>query len=374
MLPDLYDAVQEVAKHHLKYGEDLKKDFYGALEGRVRSMLRDEVLVDMYNTESGLSIPELLKYPTIIEMRDLSPENRTLLTGVLTVGISEYLTANPRKGTKYLLVLEEAHHFLKHVGGATGYGEPTIKQKAIDNIVEMLRTQRGKGLGIILIDQLPGSMAAEAVKLPSNIIIHRLTDEAERVLVGRQAQCTDAQIAHIGGMGVGEAVVRVMTDSVPKNAQVVPLERLLRKPPRTGWTDEVIRKAMAKVFEVHPELRASEKISSELRRALTGKKTALETIEPPHDVSVSSYDVSVSEIVSSVLFSEQYLKRIGKAVEGDFKPIVRMLTVVAKKFSVSDADPIPLAERLLLHAAGVLQEPKDTALLSEILSAMGETV
>ncbi|MCK5303455.1 MAG: DUF87 domain-containing protein, partial [Candidatus Thorarchaeota archaeon] len=220
LLSDLYEAVQEVAEVHIKYGEERKRDFYGALDARLRSMLRNDVIVDMYNTMKGLTIPELLKHPTIIEMRDLSPDDRTLLTGILTVGISEYLTANPRKELGHLLVLEEAHHFLKRVGGSITYAEPTSKQRAIDNIVEMLRTQRGKGLGLVLVDQLPSSIAPEAVKLPSNVIIHTLTDMEERVLVGRQALCTDAQIKHIGGMGVGETVVRLMIDRVPRNVQV----------------------------------------------------------------------------------------------------------------------------------------------------------
>ena len=115
LLSDLYEAVQQVARTHLEYGEELKKDFYGALDARLRSMLRNEILVDMFNTTKGLSIPELLAHPTIIEMRDLSPEDRALLIGALTVGISEYLVANPKKEVSHLLVLEEAHQFLKVV-------------------------------------------------------------------------------------------------------------------------------------------------------------------------------------------------------------------------------------------------------------------
>ncbi|MHA2265900.1 MAG: helicase HerA domain-containing protein, partial [Candidatus Thorarchaeota archaeon] len=65
LLSDLYEAMQQVAMTHLDYGEDLKKDFYGALDARIRSMLRNEILVDMFNTTKGLSIPELLTHPTI---------------------------------------------------------------------------------------------------------------------------------------------------------------------------------------------------------------------------------------------------------------------------------------------------------------------
>ena len=370
LLSDLYEAVQEVADVHIKYGEEMKRDFYGALDARLRSMLRNDVIVDMYNTMKGLTIPELLKHPTIIEMRDLSPDDRTLLTGILTVGISEYLTANPRKELGHLLVLEEAHHFLKRVGSSTTYAEPTSKQRAIDNIVEMLRTQRGKGLGLILVDQLPSSIAPEAVKLPSNVIIHTLTDMEERVLVGRQALCTDAQIKHIGGMGVGETVVRLMIDSVPRNVQVAHIGYLMAQPiDKKSWTDKMVEEAMNAVYDASPELRESQALSSELKNILKGKQVSE---EKPQIVEVPSDDVAanVSEIVESSLFAEQYLRRVKAALSGDTKPIARMLTVVAKKFVPLNSDPIPLAERLLLHAAGVLQEPKDTVLLGDILSAI----
>jgi len=370
LLSDLYEAVQEVADLHIKYGDEMKRDFYGALDARLRSMLRNDVIVDMYNSVKGLTIPELLKHPTIIEMRDLSPADRTLLTGILTVGISEYLTANPKKELSHLLVLEEAHHFLKRVGGSTTYAEPTSKQRAIDNIVEMLRTQRGKGLCLILVDQLPSSIAPEAVKLPSNVIIHTLTDIEERVLVGRQALCTDAQIKHIGGMAVGETVVRLMIDSVPRNVQVAQIEYLLTKPlHKKSWTDEMVKKAMNAVYDANPELRESHALSSDLKNILRGKQVREER---PRIVEIPSDDVAanVSEIVESPLFAEQYLRRIKAALSGKPKPIAKMLTIVARKFIPPNSDPIPLAERLLLHAAGVLQEPKDTVLLGDILSAI----
>jgi hypothetical protein len=192
----------------------------------------------------------------------------------------------------------------------------------------------------------------------------------ERVLVGRQALCTDAQIKHIGGMAVGETVVRLMIDSVPRNVQVAQIEHLLTKPlHKKSWTDEVIKKAMNAVYDANPELRESQALSLELKNILRGKQVREVR---PQIVEIPSDDVAanVSEIVESPLFAEQYLRRIKAALSGNPKPIAKMLTIVAKKFVPPNSDPIPLAERLLLHAAGVLQEPKDTVLLGDILSAI----
>ncbi|MFW9806327.1 MAG: ATP-binding protein [Candidatus Thorarchaeota archaeon] len=374
LLSDLYEAVQQVANTHLEYGEELKRDFYGALDARLRSMLRNEILVDMFNTTRGLSIPELLAHPTIIEMRDLSPEDRALLIGALTVGISEYLVANPRKEVSHFLVLEEAHQFLKGTQSHGAYAEPTSTQKAVSNIVEMLRTQRGAGLGLCIIDQLPSSLPPEVVKLPSNVIIHTLTDLEERVLVGRQALCSDAQINHIGGMGVGEVVARIQTQNVPTNVQIAPLNYLLHAPlPEREWTDEMVRDAMRKVFESSPELAESQPLTKEMKDLLRGIRPRAPAIAKPEIRIVQvarDPETDISVIVNTPSYVDAYMDRVGDAAKGDPSRIARLLTKVASKFATSEADQVPFAERLLLHSAGMLKEPKETAVLADILIAI----
>jgi hypothetical protein len=337
-------------------------------------MLRNEILVDMFNTIKGLSIPELLAHPTIIEMRDLSPEDRALLIGALTVGISEYLVANPKKEVSHFLVLEEAHQFLKGTQTHGAYAEPTSTQKAVSNIAGMLRTQRGTGLGLGIIDQLASSLPPEIVKLPSNIVAHTLTDLEERLLVGRQALCSDAQINHIGGMGVGEIVARIKTQNVPANVQVAPLDYLLTRPlPKREWTDEMVRDAMQTVFEAHPELAESQPLTDEMKNLLKGiKPTAPIIVKPELQVMslARNHEIDISEIVNTPTFVDAYMSRIGDATKGNPARVARLLTKVASKFVTAEIERVPFAERLLLHAAGMLKEPKGTDVLSDILVAI----
>ena len=81
-------------------------------------------------------------------------------------------------------------------------------------------------------------------------------------------------------------------------------------------------------------------------------------------------ETDISEIVSESLFVKKYLDRVKSANQGNSLPVARMLQAVAKEFCPSDSSVIPFTERLLLHAAGVLQEPKDIAVLSAILVAI----
>jgi hypothetical protein len=203
LLDDLYAAMGEVAKK-LRYGERLNQDFVGALTARFESLLDDSVLSVMLNTEQGLTIPDLLNHHTILELRGLPEGQRALLTSLIMVGVAEYLEAKSTTSgqeLRHLLVLEEAHHVLKRV--AVGYGLQeghAVQQQAINTLVQLLRESRGLGLGVILIDQLPGSLASAAVSLPGITIIHLLKDALERVLVGSQANLTDVQLMHIGVM------------------------------------------------------------------------------------------------------------------------------------------------------------------------------
>ena len=69
-------------------------------------------------------------------------------------------------------------------------------------------------------------------------------------------------------------------------------------------------------------------------------------------------------------FVDAYMSRIGDAAKGNPSPVARLLSKVASKFVTTEGHLVPFAERLLLHAAGMLKEPKETAVLADILVAI----
>ncbi|MHA2023139.1 MAG: hypothetical protein ACTSWQ_05710, partial [Candidatus Thorarchaeota archaeon] len=180
----------------------------------------------MLNTTGGITITELLSHPTIIEMDSLSIYDKTLLMGILTAAISEYKMVHPSKTVTNLLVLEEAHYLLRKTG-ITGEAHSGGKAHAVMAFTEVLRVLGGTGLGVVLIDQLPSRLVDEAIRIPVNMVIHTLNHEDERRMVGKHARCTDAQIEHIGGMGIGEAVVYLQSEGEPKNVKISLLERFV---------------------------------------------------------------------------------------------------------------------------------------------------
>ncbi|TFH05037.1 MAG: ATP-binding protein, partial [Candidatus Thorarchaeota archaeon] len=256
LLGDLYSAMEEVA-NELQYGDRLKQDFVGALTARFESLLDDVVFSVMVNTRKGITIPELLNNPTILELRHLPDTQRALLTSLIMVAVTEYLEAqetSAEQELRHLIVLEEAHHVLKRVGNGYGIHEGhSSQQQAINTLVQLLREARGLGLGVVLIDQLPADLADAAVKLPGITIIHGLKDARERLLVGGQANLNDEQLLHIGALKCGEAVIHQAFAGPAVLTQIIKFQREHSVEP---WTDIRIANVMSPFFIKNPHLRS----------------------------------------------------------------------------------------------------------------------
>jgi hypothetical protein len=153
------------------------------------------------------------------------------------------------------LVLRVWAAFIDWVAVGCGLQEGhAVQQQAINTFVQLLRESRGLGLGVILIDQLPGNPADAAVSLPGITIIHSLKDAGERVLVGSQANLTGDQLLHKGVMGCGEAIVH---QGFTGQSVYVQVTHFCREATAAGkpWTDQRVRKMMEPFYAGHPHLR-----------------------------------------------------------------------------------------------------------------------
>jgi len=252
LLTDLYDAMEQVAGE-LDYGSRLSQDFVGALKARFESLLDDEILSVMFNTERGLTIPDLLNHPTILEIRGFTEAKASFITSLILVGVSEYLDAQQtpaKQELKHLIVLEEAHHVLKSVDTRGLLEGHSSQQQAINTIIRLLRESRGQGLGLVLIDQMPGDLADAAVKLPGITIIHYLKEPRERAIVGGQANLSDEQLFYIGALELGEAIIH---QGFYQNAANVQVSHFQSESTET-WDNQRVIKQMEPFYEKHKHL------------------------------------------------------------------------------------------------------------------------
>ena len=326
LLEDLVDAVREVGGR-LEYGDEVSRNLFGALVARVKSLLRKPSLVEMYNTAAGITITELLAHPTIIEMDALSENDKIMLMGILAAGVSEYKLANPSKKVTNLLVLEEAHYLLGRTD-ISGEANSGIRLQAVSAFIEMLSVLGGTGLGVILIDQSPGTLVPRVIKTIVNQLVHALSDEDDRRIVGKHSRCTESQIEHIGGMQVGEAVVYLQHEGEPKNVRVFPLEKFIHdKLPERTINEDSVKSHMNRLFEVSPELRASKPLPDDIMERFTAKK--VKKRKRPSELLAREYKESISKVVQSPEFESFCRANLKKA---NIKALVALFRTISKKY------------------------------------------
>ena len=115
---------------------------------------------------------------SIVEFRAFSsPEDRSLLFGLLFSGLVGYREAHPAEGLAHVTVLEEAHRLLR--ASASGSFAASLFADAIAEL-------RGAGEGFIIVDQAPSGLIPEASKNTGTKIAHRLLDREERDLHRRR--------------------------------------------------------------------------------------------------------------------------------------------------------------------------------------------
>ena len=343
LLSDMYEAIKEVYGR-LGYGAEIRSNVYGALLARIRAMLRNPAVVRMFNTEQGITIPELLESTTVISMDRLGDDDKILLTALLTAAIAEYRLANPVKGVRNVLVLEEAHFLLARHPELVD-GMPTAQGKAVKNIVNMLRTCGGVGLGIMLLDQLPGSLDSDALRLIVNSIVFRLGDP-EHEVAGRHARCTESQREHITGMKRGEAIVFLEREGVPLNVQVAPLESLVKIAGTMKEREARLQQNLLSVLKAHPNWSASLPLPEHIIRDLEGSEPVA---EPQTKAVVQSPETRIRVLTQEQEDFLRFSVATGRCLDfineglpaartGDYGPLNRYFGEFAEEFCPSGVD------------------------------------
>ncbi|MFW9894004.1 MAG: hypothetical protein ACFFFO_17505 [Candidatus Thorarchaeota archaeon] len=364
LLSDLWDAVEEVGTS-LDYGDELRQNFYGALYSRVTSMLRNHVVVDMYNTEEGVTFEELASNDVLIDMEGLPQQDRALLMGILAAGIHMYKMANPTRKITNVLVLEEASYLLQKPRVQDDYG-PDANQMAVDRILDMLTTAGGNGLGVVLIEQLPGRLVDDAVKLVVNVVVHAIGDEDERKIVGGHIGVNDDQLNHLLQMRKGETLIRLEGQSIPKSVMILPLNKFLKMDmPIQQVTGERIKSVMERVFAGHPHLNATielpDTIMSRVERSKPVDPAATDRVTPTRVPSAKTdawesqklhefLDTEMRSFAQEPRYVNNLVFRMEAVKEGDIEPLVEMILDVSEEFIYEGSSQYYVAERLLTHS------------------------
>ncbi|HZZ85366.1 MAG TPA: hypothetical protein VFE30_12565 [Anaeromyxobacteraceae bacterium] len=104
-----------------------------------------------------------------------------------------------------MVVLEEAHHFLRRANGE-GPGSDLVRQSNI-LLADAFAEFRAYGQGILVADQAPGDLDQAVLRNTNVKIVHRLFQEADVVAMAEAVGLSEDRRAELRRLASGECVV-----------------------------------------------------------------------------------------------------------------------------------------------------------------------
>lgn len=204
LLTELVDVIE-----HSAYDKEVKNNYRGSLETRVRSLangLNGQIF-------SADEIPEkqLFDENTIVDLSRVgSLESKSLIMGILIMRLNEYRMTScteMNNPLKHVTVLEEAHNILRRTSMEQTEEGSNVAGKSVEMIANAIAEMRTYGEGFVIADQSPGAVDISAIRNTNTKIIMRLPDEQDRQLAGKAAALKDDQLDETARLPKGVAVI-----------------------------------------------------------------------------------------------------------------------------------------------------------------------
>lgn len=211
LFPTFQDLLTELENviDHSSYDKEVKSNYRGSLETRVKSLtngLNGQIFAtDEIN--NGL----LFDSNVIIDLSRIgSLETKSLIMGIMVMRLNEHRMTHSdgmNMPLKHITVLEEAHNILKRTSTEQTAEGSNMAGKSVEMIANAIAEMRTYGEGFIIADQSPGAVDLSAIRNTNTKIIMRLPDETDRRTAGKSAALKDDQLDEIAKLPKGVAVV-----------------------------------------------------------------------------------------------------------------------------------------------------------------------
>jgi hypothetical protein len=210
MLSDIIQIYRQGVESS-SYDGELKGNLTSFLQVRLGGLMTRE-LDEMFNiSQSTLRPEDWLKTPAVIELEALEQGACNFFILLLCTLIRETLKVSPHAetehGLRHVIFIEEAHNLISPQTEQQSQEMVNPKISATAYIVKMLAEVRALKEGIVIADQLPSAIASEVMKNTGLKIVHRMTAEDDRNMVGSTMSATETQLEHVGTYQPGDALV-----------------------------------------------------------------------------------------------------------------------------------------------------------------------
>lgn len=214
------EGVIDTAKRVLSargYDKKVQDDIRAALETRFSYLTRGK-RGNILNVNNSTDYDRLFNRPTVINVSKIAnAKDKALIMSILTLALYEYRISAYTYDDEYrskaqqnkllhLTVIEEAHNLLlKPTIDTNGSGNP--QQVVADLFSNMLSEIRSYGQGMMIVDQIPTRLVADAIKNTNYKIVHRLTAPDDCGTMAAGLALREDQQKVIPALNVGDAII-----------------------------------------------------------------------------------------------------------------------------------------------------------------------
>lgn len=208
-MSELYDQFEfELAETN--YDSEIQGNIQSVLQMRIGSLLRRE-MKDIFDVKKSTFKPdEWINRPIVIELEALGEGPANFMTLFLCTLIREVLKSSAEqkdKKIKHVIFIEEAHNLIASESQMQNAQDSNPKIAATSFIVKMLAEVRALREGIIIADQLPSAMASEVIKNTNIKLVHRMTSQDDRELIGSTMSASPLQLEKMATFTQGQALI-----------------------------------------------------------------------------------------------------------------------------------------------------------------------
>lgn len=208
VLRDLVQVLPEVINQSA-YSDELKGNYIGALETRIRSLTNG--IVGRMFTDDEIDNEVLFDSNCIVDLSRIgSVETKALMMGILFMRLQEHrqsYSTEMNADLKHVTVLEEAHHLLRRTSASQDQEGANLQGKSVEMITSAIAEMRTYGEGFIIADQSPNLLDQSVIRNTNTKIILRLPDGMDRKEVGTTASLNEDQMKEIPKLKTGVGVI-----------------------------------------------------------------------------------------------------------------------------------------------------------------------
>lgn len=210
-LTELHRKVEGIVRR-LGYDQRLTMDVTAGLQARINQLRIGGGKGRMLDTRRSLRFDDLMRRPCLLELKQVvSDDEKAFLIGLVMIRLLEHLEirrgARATHGLRHVTFVEEAHRLLRNVSDQAGEDTANPRGKGVEIFANMLAEVRAYGEGIVILEQIPGKLAPDAIKNTNLKITHRIVARDDREALGAAMRADPRQVAQLSVLDAGDAVV-----------------------------------------------------------------------------------------------------------------------------------------------------------------------